>query len=31
MLTHYGSLPPEQRNILRFVFLDPRARAAHGE
>jgi transcriptional regulator with XRE-family HTH domain len=28
MLTDYGSLPPEQRNILRFVFLDPRARAA---
>ena len=24
----YGSLPPEQRNILRFIFLDPRARAA---
>jgi transcriptional regulator with XRE-family HTH domain len=28
MLTDYGSLPPEQRNILRFIFLDPRARAA---
>jgi len=28
MLVDYGSLPPEQRNILRFVFLDPRARAA---
>ena len=28
MLTDYGSLPPEQRNILRFMFLDPRARAA---
>lgn len=27
MLTDYGSLPPEQRNILRAVFLDPRARA----
>ena len=24
----YGSLPPEQRNILRVIFLDPRARAA---
>jgi transcriptional regulator with XRE-family HTH domain len=24
----YGSLRPEQRNILRFIFLDPRARAA---
>ena len=23
MLTDYGSLPPEQRNILRFIFLDP--------
>ena len=28
MLLDYGSLPPEQRNILRFIFLDPRARAA---
>ena len=27
MLIDYGSLPPEERNILRFVFLDPRARA----
>jgi transcriptional regulator with XRE-family HTH domain len=27
MLTDYGSLPPEQRNILRAIFLDPRARA----
>ena len=27
MLIDYGSLPPEQRNILRFIFLDPRARA----
>jgi transcriptional regulator with XRE-family HTH domain len=26
MLMDYGSLPPEQRNILRFIFLDPRAR-----
>jgi transcriptional regulator with XRE-family HTH domain len=24
----YGSAPPEQRNILRYFFLDPRARAA---
>jgi transcriptional regulator with XRE-family HTH domain len=24
----YGSLPPGQRNLLRFVFLNPRARAA---
>jgi hypothetical protein len=28
MLLDYGSLPPEQRNILRLVFLDPRVRAA---
>ena len=28
MLMDYGSLPPAQRNILRFMFLDPRARAA---
>ena len=28
MLTDYGALPPDQRNILRFIFLDPRARAA---
>ena len=28
MLMDYGSLPPEERNILRFFFLDPRARVA---
>jgi transcriptional regulator with XRE-family HTH domain len=28
MLMDYGSLPPERRNILRFIFLDPRARSA---
>jgi transcriptional regulator with XRE-family HTH domain len=28
MLTDYGSLPPKQRNVLRFIFLDPRLRAA---
>lgn len=28
MLIDYGSLPPEQRNILRCMFLDPRVRAA---
>ncbi|MDR3440615.1 helix-turn-helix transcriptional regulator [Telmatospirillum sp.] len=28
MLMDYGSLPPEERNILRFIFLDPRARAS---
>jgi transcriptional regulator with XRE-family HTH domain len=29
MLTDYGSVPPEARNVLRFMFLDPRVRAAH--
>ena len=28
MLTDYGALPPHQRNILRMIFLDPRARQA---
>jgi transcriptional regulator with XRE-family HTH domain len=28
VLTDYASLPPEQRNILRIIFLDPRVRAA---
>ena len=28
MLMDYASLPPERRNVLRFIFLDPRARAA---
>src|ERR1700729_616917 len=27
-LTDYGSLPPNQRNVLRFIFLDPAVRAA---
>src|SRR3984893_12545468 len=27
MLGDYGALPPEHRNILRIIFLDPRARA----
>lgn len=27
VLTDYGKLAPEQRNILRIVFLDPRVRA----
>ena len=31
MLTDYGSLPPGQRNILRFIFLDPRVRAAQDD
>jgi transcriptional regulator with XRE-family HTH domain len=29
LLMDYGALPPEQRNMLRFIFLDPRARAVH--
>ncbi|MEN2978583.1 helix-turn-helix transcriptional regulator [Tistrella bauzanensis] len=28
MLTDYGALPPDERNILRIIFLDPRTRAA---
>jgi len=28
LLTDYGSLPPEERNVLRFIFLDPRVHAA---
>src|SRR5882757_11288272 len=28
VLTDYGSLSPEQRNILRLIFFDPRVRAA---
>jgi transcriptional regulator with XRE-family HTH domain len=28
LLTDYAALPPEQRNILRYIFLDPAARAA---
>jgi transcriptional regulator with XRE-family HTH domain len=28
VLTDYGALAPEQRNILRLVFCDPRVRAA---
>jgi transcriptional regulator with XRE-family HTH domain len=28
MLMDYGSLPPHERNVLRFMFLDPRVRAA---
>jgi len=26
MFTDYATLPPEQRNVLRLIFLDPRAR-----
>src|ERR1700748_2229658 len=28
MLADYGAIPAEQRNILRFIFFDPEARAA---
>jgi transcriptional regulator with XRE-family HTH domain len=28
VLTDYGALPPEQRNILRMIFCEPRVRAA---
>jgi transcriptional regulator with XRE-family HTH domain len=28
MQIDFGTLPPGQRNILRYIFLDPRARAA---
>ena len=28
VFTDYGSLPPEQRNVLRMMFCDPRVRAA---
>lgn len=28
VLTDYGALPPRERNILRIIFGDPRARAA---
>jgi transcriptional regulator with XRE-family HTH domain len=28
LLTDYGALPPEERNVLRFVFLNPAVRAA---
>ena len=29
LLMDYAALAPEQRNMLRFIFLDPRARSAH--
>jgi transcriptional regulator with XRE-family HTH domain len=28
VLTDYGALPPEKRNVLRMIFCDPRVRAA---
>jgi transcriptional regulator with XRE-family HTH domain len=30
-LTDYGSLPAKQRNVLRFIFLDPVVRAAQDD
>jgi len=29
ILADYGAMPPAERNMLRHLFLDPRARAAH--
>ncbi|WP_394761841.1 helix-turn-helix transcriptional regulator [Phenylobacterium sp.] len=29
LLADYGAMPPEHRNMLRHLFLDPAARAAH--
>jgi transcriptional regulator with XRE-family HTH domain len=29
IFANYGSLPPEERNMLRHLFLSPQARAAH--
>ena len=31
VLTDYGQLPPDQRNILRMVFCDPRVRAKQSD
>ncbi|WP_428486306.1 helix-turn-helix transcriptional regulator [Rhodopila sp.] len=31
VLTDYSSLPPDQRNILRMLFCDPRVRAVQSE
>ena len=31
MLGDYGALPPHQRNVLRIIFLDPRARAVQDD
>jgi len=30
-LLDYGALPPEERNMLRFIFLDPRARGIYDD
>jgi hypothetical protein len=29
MMFDFGAVPPSERNVLRFIFLDPRVRAAH--
>ncbi len=31
MLFDYGSVPPQERNVLRFIFLDPRVRDVHDD
>lgn len=31
MLTDYGQVPPAERNILRLIFLDPRARKVQSD
>jgi transcriptional regulator with XRE-family HTH domain len=31
VLTDYGKLPPDQRNILRMIFCDPRVRAKQSD
>jgi transcriptional regulator with XRE-family HTH domain len=31
VLTDYGALPPDERNILRLMFCDPRVRAAQDD
>lgn len=31
VLTDYGALPPERRNILRMIFCDPRTRAKQSD
>lgn len=31
ILTDYAAVPPDQRNILRLIFLNPRARAAQAD
>jgi len=31
MLTDYGALPPEQRNLLRMMFLNPHARSMQND